>query len=400
MEKTMEESRQKFQCLRRQLDNAELSWMQHLIRVKERDIAEMVRKQTEIEDQMRQVKGVIASCKVTLKETNALKLLSFQSKHPDAKDLEPGEILLPPVVHFVPLEYRLPAYEQFLGKLKVGKKRSLNIEGPEKSLSRRGQLFTENMLEKAIVKSIDASAKCLVLTAKKEMLAYDNQEITIYNEQFEISHTIELEFEVYDMTFSLFHDIIVTDSEGSRVIEISRSGEISSLLETWPLILGGICVNDEANIVLGLHAGYGTPPVKLVVCSSDAFEVVQEIENDASGDPLFRNFILQVKQNGNGDYVVSDLNRIVCVSRKGLYRWEYMLDFHNANGIACDSYNNVIVAQRYGNTISVLDSEGNLISTLLTEEDGILQPLTLAIDSHGFLWIGQEDQVKVVKYIK
>ena len=68
-------------------------------------------------------------------------------------------------------------------------------------------------------------------------------------------------------------------------------------------------------------------------------------------------------------------------------------------GIECDQFDNIIIAQEISNTICLLNTEGALISTLMTEENGISGPLTLALDSYGRLWIGQEDEIKVVKYI-
>ena len=287
--------------------------------------------------------------------------------------------------------------------LTSAKKRKVQIEIQEKIIVRQRQELTENRLQITEVTSIEAYADCLFRTDKSKIHGYcdNDKKITIYNEYFKPCETIQLDFEVFDMSCSSNQDIIATDWNGCRVIEISRSGKTNILVETSPLKPGGMCINDNGNIVVGLCAGYGILPIKLVVYSAN-FGVLQEIEHDAAREPLFTNKILQVKQNGNGDYIVSDDYRIICISRGGELRWEYMIDFvfDDVCGVVCDKYDNIIISHRLSFTISVLDSEGSHISTLMTKKDGILYPKALAIDSNGRLWIGHYDKVKVVKYIK
>ena len=103
--------------------------------------------------------------------------------------------------------------------------------------------------------------------------------------------------------------------------------------------------------------------------------------------------------------MVADNNRIVCVDREGGYRWEYQVKqtgdyFPIVYGMVCDRYDNIIIADHIYDNISLLDSEGKLITTLMTRQDGIWEPYSLAMDNQGCLWIGQEKNVKVIKYMK
>ena len=126
--------------------------------------------------------------------------------------------------------------------------------------------------------------------------------------------------------------------------------------------------NSAGQIVTALQAGWGKPPIKLAIYSSDGSTVLREIENDEDGEPLFRTGIIDdirhVKQNGNGDYVVVEKGMIVCVSSEGRFRWEYRVGLE-IYGMVCD---------------------------------GISWTRSLSIDRHGQLWIGQEYRLKVVKY--
>lgn len=69
-------------------------------------------------------------------------------------------------------------------------------------------------------------------------------------------------------------------------------------------------------------------------------------------------------------------------------------------GITCDSYGHVIVADYSSNMIHLLDRHGRFLMYLLTEEDGIFGPTSVAVDKAGFLWVGGGDAtVKIYRYI-
>ncbi|KAL4233340.1 tripartite motif-containing protein 46 [Mactra antiquata] len=69
-------------------------------------------------------------------------------------------------------------------------------------------------------------------------------------------------------------------------------------------------------------------------------------------------------------------------------------------GITCDSYGHVIVADYSSNMIHLLDRHGRFLMYLLTEEDGIFGPTSVAVDKAGYLWVGGGDAtVKIYKYI-
>ena len=228
---------------------------------------------------------------------------------------------------------------------------------------------------------------------------HKTNKLTLYNEHFVETKSLTLTYYLYDMALSASQDIIATDYNNKSLVKISTTGSFSTLCNTAPLQPHGICINSRQQLVLGLSADWGIPPIKLVVYSPDGSTVLQEIENDEDGKPLFREEITHVKQNGNGDYVMADGNRIVCVSSEGRFRWDHsegpLMGIH---GMVCDKYDNIIITDHYNDKILLLNSEGKLVTTLLTE-DGIYNPLSLSIDRHGQLWVGQEDSLKVIRYL-
>ena len=396
MEKAIEESRLKFRDLRQQLDNAEHKWLEMFHRRTRRDLDKMERMQIELETTKLEVQSLINTCKATLEDISDITLLSFQAELPD---LELKRIWLPPVIKFLPSDYSLPGTEKLVGEIRSDSKRKISSRAKDDGSLGLRRYFTKSMLIENVVAQFDGYADCLTPKDKNEILAFGDEEIKVYNEDFQICHAIKLDFDVFDISYTPFNNIIVTDLIECRVMEISRSGEVNIILNTWPNLPGGILINDRDEIVIGIHDENGNYP-KLVVYSNADLDILKEIENDSTGEPMFKNMILNVKQKTKGDYVVSEGNRIVCVERDGLYKWECLLGNDCVYGMACDQYDNIIIAKLLNHAIVILDSEGSLISTLLTDEDGILDPRALAIDSRGYLWIGQKDEIKVVQYIK
>ena len=233
---------------------------------------------------------------------------------------------------------------------------------------------------------------------------YTKKTLTLYDEQLVEKKTLSLNSYLFDMVLTAFQDIIATDNNNKRLVKISTSGDayVSTLCSTAPLKPSGICINNRGNIVVGMNTCWARPPIKLVIYSSDGSAVLQEIEKGEDGKPLFRTGIIQVKQNGSGDYVVADGGRIVCVSNEGQFRWDYSILglIAGVYGMVCDKYDNVIIAEYFNNKIHLLSSDGKPVTTLLTRDDGIKRPQSLTIDRHGHLWIGQEESIKVVRYLK
>ena len=263
--------------------------------------------------------------------------------------------------------------------------------------------FDLNMIDVTAIMQKNCSAYRVLHTKQNEAWIFDgvNSTLKLNDDKLVEKKTLGLTFHLCDMTLTPSQDIIATDHHNKHIKKILPSGSVSTLCSTAPLIPGGICINRRQQLVVGLRRDWRTPPVKLVIYSSDGSAVLQEIEIDEDGNPLFRMEITQVKQNGDGHYVVADRHRVVCVSSEGRLRWEYDIGlFTGIYGIVCDKYDDVIIAEYYNKNILLLSSEGKLVTTLLTEEDGISKPRSLSIDRHGQLWIGQDRRIKVFSYLK
>ena len=313
---------------------------------------------------------------------------------------------MPALVKFLSSTYRIPKTSELVGRIE---KENIKI-GVEKfqspSLPKSDALpFSPSMVLVTSVKTQGVKSHSILKTTNGVWINnWDVEEITLYNENFDRIKTFPLEFKIRDMALTFSNDIIASDEKNRCLVRISRSGDVTTLCNTGELEPWGLCINDNQQIVVGLRAVYETQPIKLAVYSPDGSALLQEIGKDKSGNPLFTIRIYQVKQYGHGDYVVADFDKIVCVSREGgtgeSIRLRSGIEPPIVLGMVCDRYDNIIIAEYWNYTISLLDSEGKLITTLMTREDGIRNPKSLAIDNQGHLWIGQNNNVKVMKYIK
>ena len=263
--------------------------------------------------------------------------------------------------------------------------------------------FDSSMISVTAIMERDIAVHSVLNTDQNNLwVYYEDNTLKLYDEQLEEkkkTKKLSVNSTLQDMVLTASGDIIATDWDHTRLVQISPSGNISTLCSTESLYPSGICLNNRGHIVVGVDAASGKRPIKLSIYSSDGSAVLQEIENGEDGKPLFRRGINQVKQNGRGDYVVADGDRIVCVSSEGRFRWDYNVVIY-IRRIVCDKYDNVIIAENLSNKIILLSSEGKLVTTLLTAEDGLCYPRSLSIDRHGQLWIGQATSLKVVKYLE
>ena len=217
---------------------------------------------------------------------------------------------------------------------------------------------------------------------------YATSTLRLYDYNLKLKKMIQTDFPIGDMVLTTAEDLIVTDLNEQRVVKISNEHHIETLLNMAPREPGGLCMNDKHELVLALNS-FGSS--SLGSYSTSSYRKIKDLAT-------FNFDIDQVKQNGNGDYVISGYDEIACVTLGGKYKWKYELQ-GRILGFVCDRYDNVILADYILNKIIVLSSEGKLIKTLMTDTDGISKPMSLSIDSKGYLWIGQKWNMTVVQYI-
>ena len=406
VEQAVKESKARFKDLRDKIDRAEQDWMKDLQKTTNADLADIESIKSTLDKQIKGTNDSIASCKSAKEHSSDLELLSYLNEYKDPVSPKLSEITLPALLYFQPSQYKFPTIFELVGRLIQDEKRTLQIPSHVKGFdkSKAIEQFQSNMISVKLIRTVEIGrgrVDTLLHNIQNDFLVNtpSTKTISIYDENIKQKKSFTLDFAIYNMTLTSSEDILATEVIKKRVIRIGSSGSVSTVCSTAPLSPWGVCVNDRQQIVVGVRAAYNKPPIKLVVYAPDRSAVVQEIEKDETGKNLFTKGIYQVKQKDNGDHVVSDDARIVCVNRKGEYRWEHRVN-DSCYGLVCDQYDNTLVAEYDKYIVHLLSNDGKLIEILLTKEDGIRKPYTLSIDKIGYLWIGQDKNINVFRYLK
>ena len=226
------------------------------------------------------------------------------------------------------------------------------------------------------IRTYDTGCDTIVHTSANEVWINSHSpfrgdpKLTLYDENFEPKTRVLLDFCILDMTLMLSGDLIVIDGTNNRLVKISP-GSITPLCSTGAFQPHGVCIDDKDQIVVGLKLANGT--TKLAFYSADGSFILRDMEKDSANEALFTHEIGQVKQNGNGDYVVAENDRIVCVDDKSEVRWVYRVrkargdtgDPHVC-GIICDRINNIIVGECGNYRVGLLNKDGERVGTLLS----------------------------------
>lgn len=108
--------------------------------------------------------------------------------------------------------------------------------------------------------------------------------------------------------------------------------------------------------------------------------------------------------NKNLDIVVSGPGAIVVTEQGGKHRFSYTgypsgSDF-SPQGICTDALSHILVCERKGHTVQILDEDGYFLSHLLMRPPGIFYPYSLSYDAKTHrLLVGSWDMICVYRYI-
>ncbi|XP_062569633.1 uncharacterized protein LOC134231668 [Saccostrea cucullata] len=149
--------------------------------------------------------------------------------------------------------------------------------------------------------------------------------------------------------------------------------------------------------------------VKVIRFNSNV-QPVQIIQYDNSGQKLYSEPIY-IKENHNGDIIVSDAWRgVVVTDHNGNYRFTYRGQskvfpwmFFVPHGTCVDTFLNILICSRTDHTIHMINKDGLLLSILSTKQDGIFTPLGLGYDEKNHLvWMGSGhiNRLCVYRYIE
>ena len=412
-------SRDRFKTLRNDLNKVEKDWFQQMENMKADDNKTMIELERKLDTELKRRKQNASMYQSTLAGGSDLAVLSLRAEVQNEEKLQLTAIRLPLLIHLKQSEYTLPDSKELIGE-PVRKPRSEISYIVPRTVNKWTLIvlvcsisiflvsiifqkvfvptFDADMIEVITLKTFrDRGAAGIVHTRTDDFWINNRQKpstLSLFSYNFNLLKEIEMDFTIEGIVLTNADGMLATDANGERVVKISNEGLTNTLLNTAPLYPCGMCIYDQQEAVVALSKGKTFSLVTFSPTSSTELHEIKEVTS------LFDFQVYAVQQNGNGDYIASGYEGVICVTRDGEYRWKYDSICSSIQGLVCERHDNIIIAEYATNKIILLNSEGKLIKTLMTEDDRIWRPLSLSIDSKGFLWVGQISDIKIVQYIK
>ncbi|XP_061195397.1 E3 ubiquitin-protein ligase TRIM71-like [Saccostrea echinata] len=201
--------------------------------------------------------------------------------------------------------------------------------------------------------------------------------------------------------------LIYTDGSDKAIYSFSLSKEKTKLITTEHGPRGLCCIRSgDILVCMGLFNA------ARVVKYSKSGKKIQEFQTDQNGERLFIHprFICE---NVNDDFCISDLNfmnnNVVVLNKSGNLRFRYdgnvvfktLKEEFQPSGVATDSLGHILIADNANKAVHLISQDGNFLSYILTEDDGISRPWGISVDTSDNLWLVEEENtcVKVYQYL-
>eukprot|EP00105_Crassostrea_gigas_P033735 XP_011457211.1 PREDICTED: uncharacterized protein LOC105349208 [Crassostrea gigas] len=193
--------------------------------------------------------------------------------------------------------------------------------------------------------------------------------------------------------------LIYTDRDNKVIYRITPDNTITEFIQTgdWaPLSIHSSHINGD--ILVGMK----TDKEAKVTRYNKTRTEIQNIQRDNKGQGLYRK-PRYITENINGDVCVSDWRKyaVVVVDKSGQHRFSYTgqgSEFY-PYGICTDVLGHILVCD--SETVHLLDQDGQFLSLLLTEQQGVKHPYSVCVDDENNLWMGQlTNTVTVYKYLQ
>nr|XP_034306609.1 uncharacterized protein LOC117682661 [Crassostrea gigas] len=196
-------------------------------------------------------------------------------------------------------------------------------------------------------------------------------------------------------------DLIYTDQYNKVIKRITPDNTITEFIKTgdWrPLSIHSSHINGD--ILVGMEKD--EEAIKVTRYNKTGTEI-QNIQRDNKGQDLYSG-PHYITENINGDVCVLDCNNgaVVVVDKSGQHRFSYtgQGSLFYPYGICTDVLGHILVCDSL--TVHLLDQDGQFLSLLLTEQQGIEHPCSVCVDDENNLWVGQwsTNTVTVYKYLQ
>ncbi|XP_062597972.1 protein PML-like [Saccostrea cucullata] len=198
-------------------------------------------------------------------------------------------------------------------------------------------------------------------------------------------------------------DLIFTDQYKKVINRITQDNNITEFIKTgdWtPLSIHSSHINGD--LLVGM---WKIGEVGKVTRYNKTGKELQNIQRDNKGQKLYSE-PHYITENINGDICTSDWSKkaVVVVNKSGQHRFSYkgQESEFNPYGICTDVLGHILVCDGVSDTVHLLDQDGQFLSLLLTQQQGVEYPRSVCVDDENNLYVGQRDTntLTVYKYIK
>ncbi|XP_062595263.1 uncharacterized protein LOC134256600 [Saccostrea cucullata] len=196
-------------------------------------------------------------------------------------------------------------------------------------------------------------------------------------------------------------DLIFTDRDKKVIKRITQDNNITEFINTgdWkPLSIHSSQINGD------LLVGMEKDREGKVIRYNKTGKELQNIQRNNKGRELYR-YPQYITENINGDICTSDyFNGVVVVNKSGQHRFSYTGQKSRfwPFGICTDVLGHIMVCDSNSESVHLLDQDGQFLSLLLTQQQGVRRPRSVCVDDENNLYVGQRDTktLTVYKYLK
>lgn len=202
------------------------------------------------------------------------------------------------------------------------------------------------------------------------------------------------------------NDFVFSQHDSCEIKLLSEDGSIKHFLDVSPMIPLAKHFNQHGEFILGLReqgSPFPSTPFstrKLAILGTNN-KLKLTVEFDKKGRKLFSYILRLTTDSKDNIYAIDTINnddvgRIVALSRSGDVNFIYAgyaginsadNPFQPTDIIVVQS-NSILVTDQDSNALHLLNEKGELLAFQNIEIDGIELPLSLCVDSEGFLLIG------------
>lgn len=216
---------------------------------------------------------------------------------------------------------------------------------------------------------------------------------------------IYTDFYVDDMKVTQSGNLLVAPDLGTSIkfvnVQDPRTLDFASF---YPFVTRGVFISKENDIYVSLRNETSAKVVKM----TSQGEIVRESQRDRGNQPLYSDPD-KIAVNSVGDVVVLDwaTKCVISVDIYGRYRFKYNgrikrkvnCEIFTPTDLVCDKYDNILICDCDNSAVHMLDRHGQFLRFLVSVENGVSCPCSLALDEEGQLWLGEMNgQVHVIEY--